>query len=84
MAEGLCGAGQQERAHPVGGDDARGGLRCGACQRQARGQAQARQPDCQQLDGSDIARSTGAEHLRLELPLEHRQTIIINASKLGP
>ena len=36
LAEGHRGAGQQERAHPVGGDDQGRGLRCAPCERQAR------------------------------------------------
>ena len=36
LAEGRRGAGQQERPHPVGGDDQGRGLRCAPCQRQAR------------------------------------------------
>ena len=36
LAEGRGGAGQQGRSHPVGGDDPGRGLRCAACQRQAR------------------------------------------------
>jgi transposase len=43
LAEGLCSHGQQERAHPVGGDDARDDLRPQACQRQAAVQAAAGQ-----------------------------------------
>ena len=39
LAEGLRGDGQQERPHPVGGDDARRRLRPQARQRQAAGQA---------------------------------------------
>ena len=41
LAEGVRGDGQQERAHPVGGDDARARLRRAACERQAAGQVQA-------------------------------------------
>jgi Transposase/Transposase IS116/IS110/IS902 family len=36
LAEGRGGAGQQERAHPVGGDDQGRSVRCAARQRQAR------------------------------------------------
>jgi transposase len=32
--EGCRGAGQQERAHPVGGDDQRRGIRCAPCEHQ--------------------------------------------------
>jgi transposase len=36
LAESRRGPGQQERAHSLGGDDQRRGLRCAPCQRQAR------------------------------------------------
>ena len=36
LAKGHRGAGQQERAHPVGSDDQRRSLRCAPCQRQTR------------------------------------------------
>ena len=46
LAEGLRGHGQQERSHPVGGDDARSRLRPQTRQRQAAGQAVDPAPRC--------------------------------------
>ena len=41
LAKSLRGDGQQERPHPVGGDDARARFRCPACQRQTACRAKA-------------------------------------------
>ena len=62
-AEGLRGHGQQERTHPVGGDDARAGLLGPPRQRQAAGQVRAGEEragqECQAGRDSQVSRPRG-------------------------